>query len=287
MRHVYGWLLLAPAAILLVGFTHYPAAATLFDSLFSTGTAVRPSRFVGLANYAALSEDPIFWQVLGNNFWFALGTIPTSIALALLMAMWVNEKLPARALVRLSYFTPTVLPMIAVANLWLYFYTPQIGLLDKLTGLFGAPSHNWLGDPHTVMGCLVAMTIWKEAGFFMIFYLAALQSLPPELEEAAKLEGASRWTFFRRVTFPLLMPTTLFVLVNATINSFKLVDHLFILTKGGPDNASNLLLYYIYQVAFSFFDTAYAATLTVVLLALLAGFAIVQFQLIERRVHYR
>jgi len=242
---------------------------------------------VGLENYAGLLDDPIFWQVLRNNFWFALGTIPTSIALALLMAMWVNEKLPARALVRLSYFTPTVLPMIAVANLWLYFYTPQIGLLDKLTGLFGAPSHNWLGDPNTVMGCLVAMTIWKEAGFFMIFYLAALQSLPPVLEEAAKLEGASRWTFFRRVTFPLLMPTTLFVLVNATINSFKLVDHLFILTKGGPDNASNLLLYYIYQVAFSFFDTAYAATLTVVLLALLAGFAVVQFQLIERRVHYR
>ena len=287
LRHVYGWLLLAPAAILLVGFTHYPAVATLEHSLFSTGTLARPSRFVGLANYAALGDDPVFWQVLGNNFWFALGTIPTSIALALLMAIWVNGKLPGRALVRMSYFTPTVLPMIAAANLWLYFYTPQIGLLDKVTALFGAGSHNWLGDPHTVMGCLIAMTIWKEAGFFMIFYLAALQSLPPELEEAARIEGASRWYFFRRVTFPLLMPTTLFVLVNATINSFKLVDHLFILTKGGPDNASNLLLYYIYQVAFSFFDIAYASTLTVVLLALLAGFAILQFQLVERRVHYR
>jgi sn-glycerol 3-phosphate transport system permease protein len=287
MRHVYGWLLLAPAAILLVGFTHYPAAATLAGSLFSTGTVVRPSRFVGLANYAALGGDPVFWQVLGNNFWFALGTIPTSIAAALLMAIWVNGRLPARALVRMSYFTPTVLPMIAVANLWLYFYTPQIGLLDKLTALFGAGSHNWLGDPHTVMGCLIAMTIWKEAGFFMIFYLAALQSLPPELEEAGRIEGASRWYFFRRVTFPLLMPTTLFVLVNATINSFKLVDHLFILTKGGPDNASNLLLYYIYQVAFSFFGTAYASTLTVVLLFLLGVCAILQFQLIEKRVHYR
>ncbi len=287
MKHVFGWLLLLPAAILLVGFTHYPAAATLVESLFSTGTAARPSRFAGLANYAALGDDPIFWQVLGNNFWFALGTIPTSIAAALLMALWVNDKLPARALVRMSYFTPTILPMIAVANLWLYFYTPQIGLLDKVTGLFGSPSHNWLGDPHTVMGCLIAMTIWKEAGFFMIFYLAALQSLPPELEEAGRIEGASRWYFFRRVTFPLLMPTTLFVLVNATINSFKLVDHLFILTKGGPDNASNLLLYYIYQVAFSFFDTAYASTLTVVLLALLATLAVVQFQLMEKRVHYR
>jgi sn-glycerol 3-phosphate transport system permease protein len=287
MKHVQGWLLLLPAAILLVAFTHYPAAATLYDSFFSTGTAVRPSRFVGVANYAALADDPVFWQVLRNNAAFALATIPTSIALAMLMAAWVNGKLPARALVRMSYFTPTVLPMIAVANLWLFFYSPQIGLLDKLTGAFGAPSHNWLGDPHTVMACLAVMTVWKEAGFFMIFYLAALQSLPPELTEAARIEGASRWYFFRRVTFPLLMPTTLFVLVNATLNSFKLVDHLFILTKGGPDNASNLLLYYIYQVAFSFFDTAYAATLTVVLLVLLAGLAIVQFQLVERRVHYR
>ena len=287
MKHVYGWLLLTPAAILLVAFTHYPAVATLADSFFSHATALRPARFVGIDNYAALGGDPVFWQVLKNNFWFALGTIPTSIALALVMALWVNARLPGRALVRLAYFTPTVLPMIAVANLWLYFYTPQIGLLDQVTRLFGAPSHNWLGNPDTVMGCVIAMTIWKEAGFFMIFYLAALQTLPPELEEAARIEGASRGYFFWRVTFPLLMPTTLFVLVNATINSFKLVDHLFILTKGGPDNASNLLLYYIYQVAFSYLDTAYASTLTVVLLFLLGTFAVLQWQMIERRVHYR
>ncbi len=287
MKHVYGWLLLTPAAILLVAFTHYPAAATFIDSFFSTGTAIRPSRFVGVDNYAALANDPVFWQVLGNNLWFALGTIPTGIALALAMALWVNGKLPARALVRLAYFTPTILPMIAVANIWLFFYTPQIGLLDQLGALIGRPSHNWLGDPHTVLGATMVMVVWKEAGFFMIFYLAALQSLPPELEEAAKIEGASRWYFFWRVTFPLLMPTTLFVLVNATINSFKLVDHLFILTKGGPDNASSLLLYYIYQVAFSYFDTAYASTLTVVLLLILAALALLQFTLIERRVHYR
>ena len=287
MKPVYGWLLLTPAAILLVAFTHYPAAATLIDSFFSTGTAVRPSRFVGVANYASLAEDPIFWKVLSNNFWFALGTIPTAIALAMVMALWVNDRLPARALVRMAFFTPTILPMIAVANIWLFFYTPQIGLLDQVGSLFGAPSHNWLGNPDTVLASTMLMVVWKEAGFFMIFYLAALQSLPPELEEAAKVEGASRWYFFWRVTFPLLMPTTLFVLVNATINSFKLVDHLFILTKGGPDNASSLLLYYIYQVAFSFFETTYAATLTVVLLALLAGLALLQFLLIERRVHYR
>ncbi len=287
LGQVYGWLLLMPAAVLLIAFTHYPTVATLGHSFFSAGTAARPSEYVGLENYRFLLEDEVFWKVMNNNLWYAVGTIPASIAIAILMAVWVNGKLPARGLVRMAYFTPTILPMIAVANIWLFFYTHDIGLIDQIAYEFGIPGHNWLGNPDTVLGCLIVMTIWKEAGFFMIFYLAALQSLPPELEEAARVEGASRWYFFRRVTFPLLMPTTLFVLVNAVINSFKLVDHLFILTKGGPDNASSLLLYYIYEVAFSFFDEAYAATLTVVLLGVLAVVAIGQFVFLEKRIHYR
>ncbi len=287
MAQVYGWLLLLPAAVLLIAFTHYPTAATLVQSFFSSGTALRPSVFVGAENYQAMVEDVVFWKVLANNLWYALTTIPVSIAIAMVMAVWVNGRLPARGLVRMAYFTPTVLPMIAVANIWLFFYTPEIGLIDQLGGLFGLPGHNWLGDPDTVLGCLIVITIWKESGFFMIFYLAALQSLPPELEEAARLEGAGRWTFFRRVIFPLLMPTTLFVLINAMINSVKLVDHLFILTKGGPNNASALLLYYIYEVAFSFFDEAYASTLTVVMLVSLAVIAIGQFVVLDKRIHYR
>ncbi len=287
LNQVYGWLLLTPAAILLIAFTYYPALATLWESFFSSGTALRPSVFVGLDNYRSMLDDEVFWQVVRNNLLFAVGTIPLSIAIALVMAIWVNGKLPLRGLVRMSYFTPTILPMIAVANIWLFFYTPEIGLVDQITANFGIPSHNWLGDPDTVLWAIVVMTIWKEAGFFMIFYLAALQSLPPELEEAGQLEGASRWYYFRRVTFPLLMPTSLFVLINAVINSFKLVDQLFILTKGGPDNASALLLYYIYEVAFSFFDDTYAATLTVVLLAVLAVISIGQFVIMDKRIHYR
>ena len=287
MNQVYGWLLLTPAAILLISFTYYPAVATLGQSFFSAGTALKPSVFVGVENYSFMLDDEVFWQVLKNNLWYAVGTIPASIAIALLMAVWVNGKLPLRGFIRMSYFTPTVLPMIAVANIWLFFYTPQIGLIDQVAGVLGLTTYNWLGDPDTVLTCIIVMTIWKEAGFFMIFYLAALQSLPPELEEAAKLEGASRWYYFRRVVFPLLMPTTLFVLINAVINSFKLVDQLFILTKGGPDNASSLLLYYIYEVAFSFFDQAYASTLTVVLLVSLAVIAIGQFVFLDKRIHYR
>ena len=285
--HVYGWLLLLPAAVLLIAFTHYPAVASLAQSLFSPASALYPSQFVGLDNYATMAGDPVFWKVLKNNVWFALGTVPASIVIAITMALWVNGRLPGRALVRMAYFTPTILPMIAVANIWLFFYSPGIGLIDQVLAVFGIPGHNWLGQPDTVMGCLIVMTIWKESGFFMIFYLAGLQAISPELEEAATLEGAGRWHYFRRVVFPLLMPTTLFVLINAVINSFKLVDQLFILTKGGPDNASSLLLYYIYQVAFSFLDESYAATLTVVLLAILAVLAIGQYFLLEKRIHYQ
>jgi len=284
---IYAWLLLLPAMFLLVLFTHYPAVATLWQSFYSTPKGSKGAVFVGLENYEQLVTDEVFWQSLTNNLWYAIGTIPLSIVIAIVMALWVNERIAGRGVLRLAYFTPTILPMIAVANIWLFFYTPDYGLLEQFLGLFGARGHNWLGSKSTALPALMVVTVWKEAGFFMIFYLAALQSMSPHLAEAAAIEGASRWYYFRRVTFPLLMPTTLFVLVNATINSFKLVDHLFILTKGGPDNASNLLLYYIYQVAFSFFDVAYAATLTVVLLGLLAVFAVVQFQLIERRVHYR
>jgi sn-glycerol 3-phosphate transport system permease protein len=177
--------------------------------------------------------------------------------------------------------------MIAVANIWLFFYTPEYGLLEQVLGLFGAHSHNWLGSKSTALPALMVVTIWKEAGFFMIFYLAALQSMSPHLAEAAAIEGASRWYFFRRVTFPLLMPTTLFVLVNAVINAFRLVDHIVVMTRGGPDNATALLLYYIYEIGFRFWDTAYAAALTVVLLVILGLVALAQFFFLERKVHYQ
>ena len=284
---VQGWLLLLPAAVLLAAFTHVPAVATLWHSFFSTPKGNRPAVFTGLENYRTLWDDPAFWQSLANNFWFALGTIPFSIGLALLMAIWVNGRLQGRAFLRMAFFTPTVLPMIAVANIWLFFYTPQYGLLEQITGLLGLPNHNWLGSQSTALGCLMVVAVWKEAGFFMIFYLAALQSVSPTLYEAARIEGASSWTMFRRITFPLLMPTTLFVLVNAVINSFRLVDHIVVMTRGGPDNATSLLLYYIYEVGFKFWDSSYAAALTMVLLLILAAAAIVQFGFLERRIHYR
>jgi sn-glycerol 3-phosphate transport system permease protein len=284
---INAWLLLLPAMTLLALFTHWPALATFIDSFYSTPRPRRGATFVGLENYRQIIDDPIFWQALTNNLLFAVGTIPVSIGLALLMALWVNDRIAGRTLIRMAYFTPTVLPMIAVANIWLFFYTPQYGLLAQVLSSFGGASHNWLGSKDTALACVTIVAVWKEAGFFMIFYLAALQQISPHLGEAAALEGASRFYFFRRVQFPLLMPTTLFVLINAVINAFRTVDHIIVMTRGGPDNATSLLLFRIYELGFSFWDTGLAAALTVVLLVGLALTALAQYIFLERRIHYR
>ncbi|KAB2848813.1 MAG: sugar ABC transporter permease [Hyphomicrobiaceae bacterium] len=287
LSRVQAWLLLLPAMALLALFTHWPAVATIIDSFFTTPKGSRPARWNDFDNYHQMVADPIFWRSVTNNLWFALGTIPVSIALALVMAVWVNDHIRGRAVVRMAYFTPTVLPMIAVANIWLFFYTPQYGLLEQVRGLMGLTPRNWLGTPDTALFAVTLVAIWKEAGFFMIFYLAALQQMPTSLAEASALEGASRWYFFRRVQFPLLMPTTLFVLVNAVINAFRMVDHIVVLTRGGPDNATTLLLFHIYTVGFNWWETSYAAALTVVLLVTLALIAFLQYGVLERRIHYR
>lgn len=279
------WALLLPALTLLFLFTYLPAIKTLWRSFFIA--KANHELELSLDNFRFLLEDDILHQVLANSLYYALITVPVSIMIALMMALWVNKQFRGSGFLRMAYFTPTILPMITVASIWLFFYSPEIGLFNTILNAFGFGSINWLGNPNIALYSLMLMTIWKEAGFFMIFYLAALQQISPDYYQAAQVEGAKPFYTFRRITFPLLMPTTLFVMVNALLNSFKLVDHLFILTKGGPNNASNLLLYYIYETAFSFLDFPYAATLTLILLGLLISFALIQFTVIEKRVHYR
>ena len=279
--------LLVPGFVLLISFTHIPAVKTLMNSFYSTAKGRRASKFVGLENYETLWLDATFWKVFSNNIIYALGVIPSSILLSLGMALWVNSKIIGRPFLRFSYFLPTVLPLIAVGNIWLFFYAPGFGLIDQIVTSLGFPSQNILGSQESSLFGVMAVGIWKEAGFYMIFYLAGLQAIPPDLKEAAMIEGANKWYIFWRITFPLLTPTTLFVSVNAVINSFRQIDHIVVMTQGGPDYASTLLLYYIYESAFVFWDTAYATTLSVVLILLLCLIAIGQFFVLDKKVHYQ
>ncbi|MUK87375.1 ABC transporter permease subunit [Ornithinibacillus sp. L9] len=283
-QNIFAYTLLLPSFIFLTLFTFYPTIKSIQLSFYS-GPMTR-LQFSGLDQYKDVFTDEIFRKVLWNNIIFMIGTVPASLFLAMYLAIWLNKRMKGSALLRTSFFYPTVIPLIAVANIWLFIYTPQYGLLDRFLDVFGGSGPNWLGDPNTVMIAMIIMIIWKDAGFFMIFYLAGLQNLPRDVYEAATIEGAKPFQMFRNITFPLLMPTTLFVLIVAITNSFKNVDHLYIMTKGGPDNASNLLLYYIYEVAFTNWDLGKAAVLTVILIVILLSVTAFNYLYLDRKIHY-
>ncbi|MEK5162961.1 sugar ABC transporter permease [Paenibacillus sp. FSL R5-0527] len=282
----FAWLLLLPSLAILALFTFYPIFLTLRLSFFQADLATPEPIFAGLDNFRRLAEDEVFWKVMRNNSLFAVGTVPAGIGLALLMAVFANKAIRGKALMRTGFFYPTLIPMIAAANIWLFIYTPEYGLVSRLLSWTGQAELNWLGTPGLVMWAMIIMIIWKESGYLMIFYLAGLQNIPRDLYEAAQMDGVGAFTVFRKITFPLLMPTTLFVSIIALTNAFKLVDHLMIMTRGGPNNASNLLLYYIYETAFSFWDQGLASALTVVMIGLMLLFAAAQFFGLDKRIHY-
>lgn len=279
-------LLILPCSF-LIAFTHYPAVQALLNSFWNNASSRRPSKFIGLKNYEALIQDDKLIQVLLNSALYAIGTIPIAIILAIVMALLVNSRLPATALMRLSFFMPTMLPMVAVANIWLFFYAPGIGLTSQILSIFGIPPINFLGDTDISLISMMIVAIWKEAGLFMIFYLAALQSVPQHLQDAAKLEGAGSVRIIFDIILPLLKPTTIFVAVNALINAFRMIDHIIVMTRGGPNNSSALLLYYIFDVTFGHRDFAYGATLTVLMVLILGVMATVQFWFLDRKAHYQ
>lgn len=279
-------LLILPCSF-LIAFTHYPAVQALLNSFWNNASSRRPSKFIGLKNYEALIQDDKLIQVLLNSTFYAIGTIPIAIILAIVMALLVNSRLPATALMRLSFFMPTMLPMVAVANIWLFFYAPGIGLTSQILSIFGIPPINFLGDTDISLISMMIVAIWKEAGLFMIFYLAALQSVPQHLKDAAKLEGAGSIRIIFDIILPLLKPTTIFVAVNALINAFRMIDHIIVMTRGGPNNSSALLLYYIFDVTFGHRDFAYGATLTVLMVLILGVMATVQFWFLDRKAHYQ
>lgn len=285
-ENVTSWLFLLPSLIFLIMFTLYPMIKTAYLSFFQSDLSTDKPIFIGLKNFKMMMEDEVFRKAFINNIWFAIGTIPTSVALGMVLAILVNRKIKGSALARTFFFYPVVIPMVSAAFIWLFFYTPEYGMINKLLTLFGAGELNLLGNSSTVLIAIIVMVIWKEAGFFMIFYLAALQNIPKDLIEASYIDGASKWIQFRKIVFPLLMPTTIFSFVIATTNAFKTIDQLVVMTQGGPNNASNLLLYYIYESTFRFMDYGKAAAATIVVLVIMVVIAAIQFFGTDRKIHY-
>ena len=268
-RWLRPWALLAPSLVGLVLFTYWPVLSVAIDSLFARRLGERGSVFVGLANYARLFADPKFAAALVNNLVFIVATVVPSLALALSFALLLRGSSAFNRTLRALLFFPTVVPLIAAAALWTFLFLPTIGLIDYYLGRFLPVSVNWLGDESTALAAISFVTVWKNAGYYMLFYLAALQAMPHEVTEAAILDGAGPWQRLRHVTLPLLAPTTSFVAVIGFIQAITTVDHVIVMTRGGPSDSTTLLLYYVYTTATETHDIGKAAAATVLTLALL------------------
>ncbi len=278
---------LVPSLVFLGLFTYYPMGFSAYLSLFRWNVLTPEKVFIGLENYLSLWREPLFWLVLRNNLFYALGTIPTTMALALFLAILVNQNLGRiRSLYRIALFYPTMIPMVAAAMLWVWIFNPGIGLFNYYTSFLRGPRIEWLYDRHWALPAIIIMSIWKNFGYFMLIYLAALQGIPAGLYEAASLEGAGAWRRFWDITFPLLTPASLFVFVVAIISSFQVFDQVFVMTQGGPADQTNVLTFYIYQHAFRFWDIGMGATLTTIFICLLLLSILVVFRSVGRRVYY-
>ncbi len=284
-NNIMGWLLVSPSLIFMLVFTVYPIGRSIVMSL-QKNTLGQAVEFVGLDNYTRLMNSAVFEKVMTNTLYFALITVIPSMVLGLGLALIVNRQSKTTGFARTAFFYPVIMPMIAIASIWLFIYMARNGLLDQLLIKFGFEPMDVLSSSKTVLPAMAVMYTWREAGYLMIFFLAGIQGISEDVLEAAKIDGANSWITFWKIKFPLLAPTFLFVSTIALTNSFKSVDQVVIMTEGGPNNASSLLLYYIYQQGFINFNYGLSSALTVIMLVLLLAVSLPRFFNQDKKIHY-
>ena len=277
-------LLLLPSVLLLGAFTYWPVVQVVWRSL-QQARFRQPAQW-GFGNYARMFADPHFHQAAANNALYAAFTVVPSVLLALAFALALREGTRLDAALRTLVVMPLLIPLVAAAALFTFILLPGEGLLDHYLARLGAQPTNWLGDPSLALGAIIAITVWKNTGYYMLFFLAGLAAVPSELLDAARVDGAGAWARLRHVTLPLLGPTFGFVVPIALLNALTQVDHVVTMTQGGPSDSTNLLLYYIYQQAEQNFDPGLASAATVVSVACLLALALGALRVADSRAHH-
>jgi multiple sugar transport system permease protein len=263
-------------------FTLVPVVSSLYLS-FTKYDGILAPKFVGADNYVSLFHDQDFLSSLVHTVYYTLGTVPIGTFLSLLIAIVLNAKIRFKNIYRAAFFIPVVTSMVAVSQVWKWLYNSDYGLINGILAGLGLYQPQWLASAEWAMPSIIIMSIWKGLGFNMVIYLAGLQGISPSLYEAAKIDGANAWQRFMFISVPLLRHTTLFVVVMSLIGSFQVFDQVYIMTGGGPANATTVVVYWIYENAFQFFKQGYASAMAYVLFAIIFVITLFQMKLAQRK----
>lgn len=282
-RLLTAYAFMLPSLAVMALFMFYPLIRAAWLSL-TNYSFFGTSQFIGLGNYTKLLHDPQFWNDLGNTAYYAAVTTPVSIVLALGLALLLNRRgLPGRGILRAAIFLPAVVSLAVAAIPFRLMFTPSIGLVTYWLGALGIHASDWLNSTTLAMPAVIIVGIWKDVGFYMVIYLAGLQTIPREFYEAARIDGASTWQRFRRITLPLLNNTTMFVTIIALIASFQAFDQIYVMTQGGPAFSTETLVMLIYRQGFQNFSMGYASAIGYVLVLIILLFSLLQMRYFNRR----
>jgi len=281
-----GLLFLSPTLVVFSVFVLFPVIFSFYLSFQTWNMFSAEHTFVGLDNYGRALATPEFWSVLSNTVVYTLGTIPLNMSLALLVAALLNKRIAGKRWLRTAFFAPVIMSSVAAAVIWRWVYEPNFGLLNWFLGLFGVPAINWLNDPAAAMFALIVMGVWKTFGVNMVLFSAGLQGIPDHYYEAAAIDGAGPWHKFWHITIPLLSPTTFFILVMSVIGSFQVFDTVYVLTSGGPLGSTKVLVFYLYEQAFKFFEMGYASAVAYMLFAIIFVMTLLQVKYLKGSIHY-
>jgi multiple sugar transport system permease protein len=284
-ENVTGWLFVLPAAALIGLFGIVPIFWGLIISLQQNDLLTTP-QWVGLHNYRTLVHDPVFRASVHRTLVYTLLFVPLSVGGALAIATLLNSRIHFSRFYRTAVFVPVATSTVATGIIFNWLLEPTYGVVNYLLGEIGLGPYGYFQDPDQALYSIVAMTVWGWIGFDVIVYLAALQGIPTDLVEAAKLDGAGRWAVFRHIVFPLLGPATLFLVVWSTINALQVFDEIYVTTHGGPLQATTVMVYYLFNQAFELFHAGYAAAIAYVLFLMTLLLSILQLWFGNRRVHY-
>lgn len=285
-RWLIGYVFISPWLLAFVAFEAYPILSGFYHSFTDWTATGRAERFVGFDNYVeAFTRDPLFWKAVSNTIYFIGVSVPLGIIAAFALAMMLNSKISGTTLYRTIYYLPSVVPAVAAVIVWIFIFETRRGILNFGLELVGLPAIRWLSDPAWAMPALIIMSLWS-IGASMIIFLAGLQGIPQELYEAAEVDGANGWHNLWRITVPLMTPTIFFNLVMSLVAAFQAFNNAFIMTNGGPNNATLLYMLHLYNNAFRYFRMGYASALAVVLFIIVFGLTLFVYRSSRRWVYY-